>query len=1450
MTVVQTLFADNVAEALEKKLGTEVQVGRIDLRLPNRLIVDDLLVYDQQQKKMLRVARVSVSVDILSLLDGEISINSAQLFGMNANLYKATKDAPINCQFVIDSLASKDTTSHTPLNLNIASLIIRNGAFSYNEHYEPMSRGKFSPHHINVKNLSSHIILYKLTDDYINVALNRMSLEEQSGIKINNFTTDFKYSKGNVHLKDFILALPESDIRIPQAKISYKTTSNDSILPGSMKFNGNIYAKNIDPMDFTAFADGNKLASLPSFTIKASAEGTDKRSEASLMLKSAYSDNLILQSSYVIKNLLENPSAEILLSRLDISEQMMRSLASTFKLPTELTNLGSIAMKGKVMYANTENASGDIDIVTSRGGKASLTAAYNGSTAKVNLKAQNINLAQILNDQSLGVLECSIDADARTTDGRMLTKVKDLSNLQGKLKGIVNKVTAKDYTYHDIMLDASVANSIVKGSVSIDDPNIRLLSNGSVGLGRLKSLNINTTLKDFSPKALHLTNDFGRGIIAMQMNADMNGTDINNMMGNISIHNVSIIDVMKPEENTYLNNLDLNINKDEYGNKEITLNSDIADASMRGDITLTEIPQSLTNLVAKHLPSLPGLPKVKPTQNSFFLKANIKDLTFVKKFVNLPLDIYKPININGHINSQDDDADLALFAPAIAIDGTELRNTQLRLWTPDNAIHTVASTLMLENNDEENKEMRDAISLSLDAKGEKNTLFTSLSWDNLRQNVFRGQLHTTSLFYKSLGGKDAVQVSIPNSSFEVGDTIWRIHSQGISYEDEKLTVNHLVIGNSNQHVYVDGVASKSPNDSIVADLHNVDVEYIMNLINFHSVDFAGYAYGKAVSKGVMGPLSAYAQLDVKDFLFEHGHMGDMNINAKYSNETEQIDIDAMAVDNKQNGSIKILGNISPQRNTIDLDIKAKHTRMEFMESLCGSFMKDVNMHGTGRVRLAGLLSAINLTGGLKAEGDFTITSTNCRYNMPKDSITFIPDDILFKDCPLKDKYGNVAYLNGGVHHRNLGRISFDLTAKTNRFLAYDRPNLDGDTFCGHAIISGNIGLHGLGNEVDITADCTALDDSYIVYDATSPDAIKSQDFITWGSASQKKAYYDASNADNEDDVNNSGNDRTNIRMRFMVNATPKAKLHLLMDATTGDYVDLYGSGDLRVNYYNKGTMDIFGNYNIDHGIYKMTIQNLIRREFEFQRGGLIAFGGDPYNAVLKLQAAYNLNSVSLADLSIGTSFKANNVPVKCLMDITGTPAKPQVDFNLDLPSLSSDARQMVYSVINSEEEMNQQVLYLLAIGRFYSQQNSTENSERAGQTTLAMQSFLSGTLSQQLNNVLKQAIGNDKWSFGANIAPGNDGFNNAEYEGLLSGRLLNNRLLFNGQFGYRDNITKNTQNFIGDFSLQYLLTPNGNVAVKVYNQSNDRYFTRNSLNTQGVGIVIQKEFGKTKKNSK
>lgn len=1430
---VQTMLAATVSNAIANKLGTKVKVGRIDLRLLNRIIIDDMSVYDQQNSLMLRAGRVSATVELLPILDGRISISSAQMFGMRANIYRRDSKSPLNCQFAIDSLASKDTADTTPLNLSIASLIIRNGNITYNQWDKPQVKGQFSPYHINVSQLSSHIILYRLTDDSVNVSLKRLGLKEASGIILRNLTADVKGTSGDIKIKDARLDMPHTSVNIPAIKVSY--AMKDSVIrDGSLQFAGQIRSEKLSLSDFAPLLPGSDISAIPTLKLAATAEGTDKSASATLFAYTTEDADLSIQASATATNLLNNPDVDILFSKCHITESLVGTMARILNLPETIKHIGAIDTKGRLHMNGDRHLSVNADISASKVGKVSVNGEYNAGKIRSAIKTSVLDLTPLFPKQQLSSLKCELNLMAGID--------KQWNITSGTAKGTVSELTYRNYTYRNINTDMTYTGQTVSGFLGIQDPNIRLSLDGKADLGKHKGLHAKVSLSDFCPSALNLTRQLAGDRIAVSLNADASGSSIDDISGSISLTDISITNHNSDKADAYLEEIRMEVGHTEDGKKTINLNSDFANAYLHGDFTASTIVKSFTNLITTHLPAATFLPAPSVNSNDFRFDVTVHDLNFVKRLVALPLTINSPLNVGGYVNSTTGCADISLSAPDLNISGTILKGTDIKVWTETDAIYSTINTYLKDNNGQ--------VAISLDCKGEDNTLCTKLSWDNQRVNIFRGTLNSVAHFNVGTNRASNIQVSIPHSTFAVGDTLWNIRSHGINYQNGSLTINHLAIENDNQHLYVSGTASPSPNDTISAELKDINVRYILDLVNFHSVDFDGLASGSAVCTGVMQKPNAMATLTIKDFKFEGGNLGTMSLNADYNGDEGQINVDGTAV--RDTTELLVNGNISPIRNSIDLNMTLHDTYLDFMQSFCGSFLNDIALQGTGHLRLHGPLNAINLEGEVKPQGAFTLTSTGCRYTMENGTISFIPNDILFNSIPIKDKMGGVAYLEGGVHHRNLGRISYDITAKTKRLIAYDSPIPEAeDNFCGYAIIDGEIGVHGKGNEVNITADCTPLAGTYFTYNVSSPEAIMSQDFITWGSADKTTTHNgnsektdSISKATNTEHLLNAGNDRANIRLNFMLNVTPTARLHLIMDETTGDYVDLFGNGTLRVQYYNKGSLGIFGNYAIDHGTYKMTIQNLMRRDFAFQKGSTIAFAGDPYNAILNLQAAYTLNSVSLADLNIGSSFTSNNVPVNCLMNISGTPEKPKVEFGLNLPSLSSDARQMVYSVINSEEEMNQQVLYLLAIGRFYSQTNDEENTQRTKQSTLAMQSFLSGTLSQQLNNVLGQVTGNTNWSFGANITPGTDGFNNAVYEGLLSGRMFNNRLIFNGQFGYRDNINTDTQNFIGDFTLQYLLTPNGNFALKMYNQSNDRYFTRSSLNTQGIGIVIQKEFGK------
>jgi hypothetical protein len=975
---------------------------------------------------------------------------------------------------------------------------------------------------------------------------------------------------------------------------------------------------------------------------------------------------------------------------------------------------------------------------------------------------------------------------------------------------------------------------VLDGYFEIDDPNVNVEAKGEMSLlGKTPSANLVATVRHIAPSAINLLDKWPGASFSFNIDANVVGKDINTANGKISLNTFSM---QSPDKTFLLDNLEIEGDNNADGH-HLSLSSDFGNMEIKGEYDYNTIVQSIMNLLGSKLPTLPGLPKqTQQRDNNFTLTADVTKTDWLQDLFDIPLDIREPMHLEGSISDKNHQMDLLATLPSFIYDEKPYENARLAVSTPND-------TLQAHLNINKIMERGNRLAIDVNANAIDNHLSTNLNFTNRSRHPFKGQIVADAEFFKSSEGHNTTHVTINPSEVVIGDTIWNVMPGDITYSKNHLAVNNVAIKHGNQHVIINGMATKSPTDSIIVDLKDVNVNYILNLVDFHSVEFGGLATGKAYASNVFDKPEASAHLTVNKFTFEDGRLGVLSADAHLNHEDEQIDIHAIANDGPGQQTY-IDGYVSPQRSFIDLSIAAHNSNAEFLQSFCGSFMNDINVRVNADLRLSGPLSHMNLVGEGIADGFVTITPLNTTYALRNDTIHLIPDEIIFESDTIYDINGNIGIVNGSLYHDHLTNLRYNIDVNAQNLLAYDFKDFGNDTFCGTVYGTGDCRIKGRSGEVTIDVDVTPEKNSQILYNVSSPDAIGNNEFIEWTNKKNANLALNSNHPDETDEIEEKVDIPTDIRMNFIINANPDATLKLIMDERSGDYIALNGNGVIRATYYNKGSFDMFGNYLIDHGIYKLTIQNVIKKDFQFQQGGTIVFGGDPYNATLNLKALYPVNGVPLSDLNIGRSFTSNNIRVNCLMNIAGTPNQPRVEFDLDLPTIGTDAKQMIFSLINSEEEMNQQVLYLLAVGRFYNQGTNNAGSDgmaQQSQTSLAMQSILSGTISQQINSVLSSVVNNNNWNFGANISTGDQGFYNAEYEGLLSGRLLNNRLQINGQFGYRDNPNA-TSSFIGDFDIRYLLLPNGNVAIKVYNQTNDRYFTRNSLNTQGVGLILKKDF--------
>ena len=71
-----------------------------------------------------------------------------------------------------------------------------------------------------------------------------------------------------------------------------------------------------------------------------------------------------------------------------------------------------------------------------------------------------------------------------------------------------------------------------------------------------------------------------------------------------------------------------------------------------------------------------------------------------------------------------------------------------------------------------------------------------------------------------------------------------------------------------------------------------------------------------------------------------------------------------------------------------------------------------------------------------------------------------------------------------------------------------------------------------------------------------------------------------------------------------------------------DYISGKGTGNIRTEFYNKGDVKMFGNYRINQGVYKFSLQEVIRKDFIIKDGSTITFNGAPLDANMDIQASY------------------------------------------------------------------------------------------------------------------------------------------------------------------------------------------------------------------------------------
>ena len=1440
---VQRHLSVAIGKELSQLLHTRASIGHLTVGYPNRLILDNVELEDLQGSPMLQAARLSVKFEWIPLLrDGRISIHTAQVFGLHAHLNRPHHEEPTNLQFLIDAFASEDSTNDSHIDLRINSLLVRRCHLRYDVLSEAETPGQFNPHHLSADNINATLSLKAFSHDSINAQVKRLDLTEQSGFRLEGMQMHLLANIHSIQLREFDMRLPESRIRFDSFHLTFphEEGASDTTTARHPQFNidGKMGKSYLTPADLTPFVPALRHfhdAIHLSASVKGDLQGLEIPTLKAYTQERWLDMEIDQAALHFPTTPAEQPRVNASITRLQLTPEGIPALWHNLKgtaeeLPEWLQNLHHLHFNGHIggtlndLSTQGELATGIGSIVANAHVG---TPADSTLTCQGHITSDSLDMKKLLgHEQPLGKVAFNLDFQGDQSPQKPASL---------HLKGAIPTLQYSDYTYQNIQLNGRFRKNTFDGVVGLEDPNVGLQVDGHFGISRrIPTFDLTARLEHFRPHDLKLTDKREGHEYAGILKAHFTGNNPDNITGSIHIDSLW---AYLPRDTFFMPQLAIRAETSEEGKRVTTVKSEAIEAHIEGEYTYETLPTSFVQILKRYLPSLVGTtpPHVRKADNEFTFDLKLADSKFYPYVLDIPLKISPAATLHGFISNKQERVELVGDVPYLTYGEDEYEIGKIRC---NNSPERIAATFSIAKHVGEDAR----VSLMIDAQAKNDSLNTTLTWGNDSRITYAGNIETETLFNKETENSPYLQaeVRIKPSEIIINDTVWDVNTSIIRLDSGFVDIKGLGVSHEEQHLSINGRLTDKETDSLIIDLNRIAAEYILDIVQFDAVDFSGQATGKIHINGALGNnMQAHTDLRVEDFHFNHGLMGDMDVSARWDNEMGIV-LEADIREADTLAQTHVIGFVSPQQKGLDLNINTRNTNLAFLNSFIGGIFADVSGRATGPIRLHGPFKALNLEGKAIASASLKPRILNTPFRIENDSVILTTEAISLPHATAFDIDGNPIRLSGKLTHTNLKNMGYDFNLNLDRACFYHTTEYGDMPFYGKIYGSGNAHLYGGGNELHLSGDIRTEQGTTFYYNMSAPTSLTDNNFITFIDRTPRPQQIVVDNLKLFQRTQEEGEEDSSplqVDITARIDATPNANIVVLMDSHSNDNISAYGSGDITIHYTNESTT-LNGEYTIESGYYDMSIENLIQKRFHLQSGSTVKFPDNGGEAELDLKAIHTVNSVLLSDLVPEATFNQNSVKVDCIIKMSGKLNAPVPDFDLELPTINDEEKQLVRSAISTDEQIRTQILYLLLLGKFYTFDYANVEGQESSDL---MSSLLSSTLSGQLNNLLSQALNMNNWNISSNLSTGREGWKNLEVEGILSGRLLNNRLIINGNFGYRENEMRNS-NFIGDFNAQLRLNATGDFALKAYNMTNDRYFAKQTFNTQGVGLIYKREF--------
>lgn len=1447
---VQNFVAREATEIISRKLGTRISIDRVDIGLFYRVSLDGFYVEDFQRDTLLYAGRLDARIKSLGLFGGGLVFSRAELSDARFCL-RETPDGEMNIKQVVDKLSKKDKArAEGKFRLEIERLETDGLDFCMErlEHRNPSYGVDFADMHLI--DIRAELKNFTIDGPVIHTDIGRLAMRERSGFVVEDLAGCLCIANGCIDIREGHIRTAKSNIELPSLSLIGLDWALYKNFVEEVDITAQVVNTTLSSDDIAYFSPKMKDWHLTLTDVNADVSGPVADMSGSLRSVRTGADTK-LSVDFAAQGLPDVGKGHF---KADISE-LTTSAADVDRLAAALTgknlpdevlriakNAGKIGLTGKFDGTLTAFAA-DAVLATEIGGATCLlqvSSLRDGCRGVLgDVKTSSLQLGELLENDLLGPLSLNVHVN-----GELSSEHSD-----AEVSGEILRLGINGYDYDSLRMKGHLVNREFNGLIEARDRNLRFDFRGLLDLNdeQRPRYDFALDLEEANLAALGVNRRDSVSVLAARIAARAVGRTLDDLNGIIFVRDVSY----RYNDRELAADSVVIVGRNSLSDKFIRLRSDFVDADYEGKTSYKEVFAYLQQRFRDYVPTLDGGPgwqaqhpdTVELADGYSQLTVNVRKINPLVNAVSPGLQIADGSRLLLRINPANDK--LSFEAASDYIERGRMLVTRLNL-----DAHNRGDSLVFAASTEDlylNSFHMSRVGMSGGAKDNKLELITDFA-DTIGD--VSGRIGFRSEFARGRGpaGRQ-IDLRLTPSYISRGEKTWNIYTDGITADTSRIRIDRFRMVNAGQQLLLDGVVSRRLQDSVQLTLHNFELAPFSQFTSSMGYRVDGRTNGSATMKAVLGAGEVQADIVVDSISINDLAVPSIWLRSRWDFIQNRAGI---LVQQRENLDTLVRGFYAPSqkryyaRATLDaVELSALDPLLKgVVERTGGNADVDIALRGSGK--------EANLSGQI-AVRDFTTTVdfTQVTYTMPRTVIEVKNNHLIAEGVPLYDPEKNEGLFSIDLNLEHLSNISYSVKVLPKELMVLNTTSKDNDLFYGRIFALGSATIAGSKGGVKMDIVATTEGDSEFYMPLSGQSNAKTADFVTFVTPEQidttdylvrKKLLFQQQGRKKE-----AAGSTMDITMAL--NVQDNTAFQLVIDPTVGSALKGRGNGmlNLHINPGN-GIFNMYGDYTLIEGSFLFSLQNIITKKFIIESGSMIQWTGEPVDARLDINAVYKLktslqpllNTVTASsdDDQSGSRISDRSVPVDCKIHIGGRLSNPQLDFSVVVPVTDIETQAAVASVLNTQEAQAQQFISLVALGTFSNSGSANIGASSGVATGLEM-----------LTNQLTNWFSTDDYRIILNYRAGSE-MTGDEVDFGFSTNLINNRLLVEVEGNYiidnKQAVSNNVSNFMGEAHVTWLIDKSGNLRLKAFTQTIDRFDENQGLQETGIGISYKEDFNNFK----